>query len=301
MFQENFSEKILDEKCIHGNRSFECEKCHERMNKIFQLLLSPDQEHEVAKERKEKEFINIRKGEKEIVIAGTAHVFSRESIEKAEKAFKELQPEIILVEGTLQSFDETLSGDEVLKRHGEQRYFSWLGNKQKIDVQSWDTSWKERLQNALPKHGLEAVIGWIIASAAKSFINQNHGKPPTPEQIMMAIQFVFTPENIASLNQEFPEIKNVHNIDFDAVFRRFTGGKGISELNEDLAEKLASPWYRGVTNDVIRSMNQFRDENAIRVIDIAAKKYQKIFVIAGNDHVITWEPALAELFKQDEP
>lgn len=284
--------------CEHGNFRGSCVACKRQMEEIFALMRSPEEELEEALRRKDMEVLRYGEPGREVIVHGTKHEFSLEPIAEMIDALDEAKPDLVIVEGTAKpEIDAAMTPEEILKKYGEQHYVRRLAADRGIEVKSWDVPWADQFREILKKHDRDAVIGWVEAYATKHVINQKGGEHATAEEVRGLMRIALSKETLDSLRAEFFDIElDPDKLDLDAIIKKFSGGKEIAALEARDAENLGTPWHSGTTNDVIRDMNAIRDRNALKMIDEARRVGKKTFVLAGNDHVLTWEKSLEKMF-----
>lgn len=258
-----------------------------------------------------------------------------EMVQNLESVYQELireQPTILMHEG--KDIHDIFSGmsDEEIRNldsafiisKSEQVYLPWKAFVDGIETKSWDLTMAEQFSMLLesedtsihPKHTPEAIQAWL-ASAALGKIYEKKEAPSGKDIVLNEEILKEVLKNVVS--EEEQKSLRVIGIDCDIramlkvlesysgkttdqLFHRFnmtqTRGDDFSVLRA-LIEPRKSSGEMGPTNWVLYDANHVRDVHAIDVLAEEKKKHQKIAMIAGASHVITWEPAVKELYKEE--
>lgn len=280
------------------------------------LLRTPEDTLQERELRGENPFLIDFKNEAgEFVGIGLPHTLDLETIGSYKDIFTEKHPDVVLLEGSVvivegSPLPENLDSDEkpenVIAKFGEQGYFAWMAKKAGIPVEYWDLNFEDKIKIAIENHEVNAVLGFFMGSALKVlFENQvssmekaNEAEKITDneiEQLKRIFQKYITPE----LAQYVLEKKglDITSVDFDGLAQTYCG-KPLHEITFGDVASISDPYVAGPTNEVVRDLNKVRDEKAIEMIDRLKSQYKIILATGGLDHLVTWEPAIQEIYKQ---
>lgn len=236
-------------------------------------------------------FLEARNSVREIKIYGSDHSWKFERVKMFEDVLKKERPDVLIVEGTVMDYcsqlkERNLSHEDVFKKYGDQGYFAFLAQRNEIPVESWDLSFVERSRYALDKGLLsEVILAYHIFIRSRRILQS--GVKPSEESIKKDLKSMLSSRDLGMANMDLDEISQKYS------------GLPIAELTLEKTLSLISPKQNGVTNDIIRIMNEARDDHAIKVIQKAKEKYKKILVTAGALHLPIWEPAIKALYKRN--
>ncbi len=275
----------------------------ENQNPNLGLLLSFEEEakanhehiEELAKSPEKRQNVYVyhaTHGEKELLVYGTQHI--RHLDKNIERAIDLLEPDFVLVEGSGHELPkgEFENLEELAKEWGEMRVAAFLAKEKGIEVDTWDLDWVKQREMAMKKMGEDAWIGWALAQSYKFSESRLNGQQVSIEEITKLVNW-----EANRMSGEYGKYISEEKV--QEVCIKYTG-KGVEELNLEIAEKLSSPRYDGETNQASKVMVKERDFGAIKKIFEALKKHNKVFVIAGKSHAITWKPVFEDLFEQTE-
>lgn len=263
----------------------------------FSKLRSPGEVAKISSELTSGEYSYYFRDSRgnQIHVNGCRHSYNIDegNLIEIQRKFENLQPNIILVEGSadLRSADVSIDTDplKVLAEHGEQTYIAFLARKAGIEVKSWDIPLKDLVVQIKDDFNSEAVVGYLIAIAIK------HIRDAKLPQVFDSLRRIF---EIGFGG--FDELEKIFGSSFEEeriqqIIMKYAG-KSFSEVTYEEAENLASPGKQGETNLVIRRLNELRDKNAINRIALEKQRHEKIFVTAGQGHAIVWEPVLRQMY-----
>ncbi len=205
----------------------------------------------------------------------------------------------------------------------EQVYLPWKAFVSGIETKSWDLTMAEQFTMLLksedtsvhPKHTPEAIQAWLASAALGKIYEKKEtvdGKDIVlDEEILEEIlKYVVSKEEQESLKAigvdcsapaMLKALESFSGKMTKELFGRFNTtqdrGDDFSALRA-LIEPRKSSGEMGPTNWVLYDANHVRDVHAIDVLAEQKKKHQKIAMIAGASHVITWEPAAKELYNE---
>lgn len=218
-----------------------------------------------------------------------------------------------LFEGMSDNEIRSLNPAEVVKMQ-EQAYVGWRAFCEGIETRSWDIPPAEQFSRLLDmkkedgsaKHSVGAIQAWIAGTAMDKLYFQDHF--PTKGELDGLIKVILSPQERSVLSGKM-------DTSVDALLQSLSNIAGKSY--EDLAARFADPSLRqqdigmlrglveprkttgslGPTNYVLRDMNAIRDEHAVDMLHAARAERDNIAVIAGGSHVLTWGPAVQQLYK----
>lgn len=231
-------------------------------------------------------FIQFRVGDRMMSLLGLRHTLDIEKVEEIKKSLQEAHPELLLHETdtviteTKKDISTMRDPREVLRVAGEQGYLAWIGQQAGMNVKTWDIPVAEWAQQALATHALPDVQAFFAAQVAKILLTS--GKPATEKEIRSVLE--------AHLPQEALPKETISE-----VLRKYTN-KNLADVTVDDLETIVSPYGTGPTNRIIREVNQARDMHAIDVIATEAATHKKLFITGGVDHILTWEPAIRQIY-----
>ena len=297
--------------------------------KLHALLLTQDEEGLVMKKAgetafKKKEFISP---EGSVILIGTRHSWNAEEPDKVYKELTEVRPDVLMHEGKdIRDLFPNMTDQEirsldpasVLAGHQEQTYLAWKAFVDGIETKSWDIPMHEQFIRIMqlddeqdhPKHTPEAIQSWF-ASAVMQKLYSKEMKPDV-QTIGQVTPAVISPEEQILLREA--------GIDLEANNLLKAFEKLLGKTLEDLLARFDDPQLRekdhgmlrslveprkssgtmGPTNYVLADMNRIRDMHAIDVLNEEKKKHSKIAVTAGASHILTLEPAVQELYKDEK-
>jgi hypothetical protein len=117
------------------------------------------------------------------------------------------------------------------------------------------------------------------------------------EKMKEKLKRYITPEMINYEMKQAGTINPVDTINFEDIFKKFSN-KALVDLTFADIVKLSDPYEKGPTNEVIRYLNKSRDEKAMKVLAQSKQSNNSIFMTAGLDHVLTWEPVIDSLYNE---
>ncbi len=284
----------------------------EQQTSITPRLRTPEETLEERERRGESPVILCYKdGEKELAVVGLPHTLKLEKIDRLKHMLREKHPDlflggldIVLVEGTPVDFNENISPEHIIKEYGEQAYFASLAKEQGIKVDYWDMGFEEKFKNAAIKYDRETVLTYF-SSAVLKILLENRSEHVNEldvvnnveiEKLKEILKRYITPEMLKLGAGKTEDSDSVDEINFDNLFKKYCD-KALADVTFADIVKLSDPYEKGPTNEVIRYLNSSRDEKAMKALEEAKKKYNSIFMVAGLDHVITWEPVFSHFYK----
>ena len=298
------------------------ENSREKLNTIgsknpVDFLRTPEQAL-VERERRGETPVVLRRndGQNELVVLGLPHTFSYEEINQYKDILREQHPDLflrgidlIIVEGTPLEFDPRIDPAQIIKEHGETSYLAYIAKSMGVRVESWDLDFNNWFKNILERHSTEDILAWLGAAALKLLFEKNRKGKSVKETDHISqseikdLKLLFEKFINAEL-VEYALKKNgskiaADKIDFENLFKSYCG-KSLSEITFGDIAKLSDPYADGPTSAVIRDLNEIRDKKAMDTLQEAKSKYKSIFMSAGLDHVITWEPAIDALYQNQK-
>lgn len=255
------------------------------------LLLSPEQEEEVSAKYKSITYAyEANYGPKSLLILGVPHSYGDSALGLGfERYFMQFKPDFVFVEGG-ETLHKGIDSKEEAARVGETQLALFLATQLGVECLSWDINLGNETMSLREKFGDEAILGWIIGLGYKHYLNMNSNMPYAVDKLVSMLN-----ERMIGLifNEDISEAK------LDEICIKYTGS-GLSELTLEMAERISSPRYEGETNAVIRYLNDLRDPNAVNKIFNTFKERNRVMVVAGKGHAVTWEPVFEELFGKVE-
>ncbi len=260
-----------------------------------------------------------------------------EMVQNLENVYQELiseQPTILMHEGKdIHDIFPGMSHEEIRKLDpafvvlkSELVYLPWRAFMDGIETKSWDLPMAEQFAlllksedtNIHPKHTPEAIQAWLASTALRKM----YEKKETPEgkdivlneEILKEIlKYVISEEEQESLqtigidcdvSAMLKAVESFSGKTTEDLFRRFNmmqeRGDDFSILRA-LTEPRKNPGEKmGPTNWVLYDANHLRDVHAMDVLMEEKKKHTSIAMLAGASHVITWEPAVKELYSEEK-
>ena len=258
------------------------------------LLRTPEEEGRISAEKNSPKYeYTLKNGDSEIKVYGYRHTYNLDDVADMVQELEQMQPSLVLVEGQAdersKDIPEGAGEEDILRQNGEQTFIAWKAGLMGGEVKSWDIPTRQQMDLIKEKHSPDAIIGWIIGQGTKHV--QDSGRPQTPEALREIIQIGYG--SLAELSDKFGLDLSDENL--QRISQKYTG-KPILDITPEDAENLATPRKEGETNNVIRDMNNLRNEHAIDVINEAKEARRKILVIAGSSHAVVWEPVLRQMF-----
>ena len=260
-----------------------------------------------------------------------------EMVQNLENVYQELiseKPTILMHEGKgIHEIFSGMSEEEIRKldpafvvSKSELVYLPWRAFLDGIETKSWDLPMAEQFAMLLksadtsihPKHTPEAIQAWLASTALRKLYEKKEtleGKDLVlNEEILKEIlKYVVSEEEQKSLrtigidcdaSAILKALESFSGKTTEELFRRFNvtqeRGDDFSVLRP-LTEPRKNPGeMMGPTNWVLYDANHLRDVRAMDVLMEEKKKHTSIAMLAGASHIITWEPAVKESYKQEE-
>jgi len=276
-------------------------------------LRTPEETLEERKRRGERPVILHKKdGEQELVVIGLSHTLNLEKINRLKHLVREKHPDIflrgvdiVIVEGTPVELNDNISPEQIIKEYGEQTYFASLAKEQGLKVEYWDTGFEENFKNATEKYDKDTVLTYFSSAILKillenrpQHINEfdvvNNGEI---EKLKEILKRYITAEMLNVVIKKTEDSNPIDEIDFENLFKKHCD-KALADVTFGDIIKLSDPYEKGPTNEVIRYLNNSRDEKAMRVLEQSKQNHKSIFMTAGLDHVLAWEPVIDSLYKE---
>jgi len=234
----------------------------------------------------------------EITVYGTSHVNSLDRVRNMESLLNDSGADIVIVEGGNPILEKTRSildakPEDVISENFEQIYMAWLALKLNKEIISWDLNPIEWLTEISKDESFskDEIMGWMLGHVISLLNKEGSGYSKDFNSIRSLLKIGFGDLEI---------LENLgYKIDDESlkiICTKFFG-KPLSEITLEDCERVSSPREENrVTNDISRKITNIRDLRAIEVIKSSSQKNQKIFVVGGRDHTITWEPLLRFIF-----
>ncbi len=313
MYSDRHNESERTGYCVHGNRPTSCKRCISDIEGLCEKLLTTEQEGEAMKKKESHPFFkeSFAKGDKQIALFGTRHTSKEPIIAEMVQQYREIKPDVIFCEGndihTLfpgMTDEEIRSQDpkEVMEKE-EQIFIIWQAFKDGKEALSWDLPFHDQLIIAFEKHGQDVVAGWVVTYALGKLYS--HHESPSVAKLDELLPAVISQSERNALAERGLDLRNealeaackkYTGFDFKELAERFQD-PGYYEQDFSDLRALYDPRGSGETNGVLKDMNVARDRHAIKVLHAAKQKYKNIVVFAGGSHVLTWKPAIEEMYK----
>lgn len=299
--------------CVHRNRVESCQKCLVEVEALHKKLLTVDQEKEAMKEKGSKPFFKetFKSKDHQITLFGTKHTSEGSIIEEMVQQYREINPDVIFCEGNdIHTLFPGMTDEgirlqdpkEVMKKE-EQIFLLWQAFKDGKEALSWDLPIQDQLHAVSEKYGQDVVAGWVVTYALGKLYN--HYESPSAAKLDELLPAVISQSERNALAERGLDLRNealeaackkYTGFDFDELAKRFQDPVHYEQDFSNL-RALYDPRGSGETNRVLRDMNVARDRYAVKVIHAAKQKYKNVVVFAGGSHVLTWKPAVEEMYR----
>ena len=245
------------------------------------LLLTAEQEKQVRDEYGKPHYVyEVSDGDKTLRIYGLRHTFKiDEDLISSLNGFK---PDLIMVEGNPPKQSNLKSLEEAFDWWGETGGVLYLAREEGIKIISWDLKFKELIDEAYEEFSDEAVTGFLLGQAVKHIV-QNRGNKMSYEAAKELLS------KHTDMKEDF-----LSEDSLNSVSKKYAG-KDLSDLDFDDGDVLAAPVGGGKTNEVSRWLGSRRDPTAVEKIWEHLSRFDRVFVVAGRSHAITWKPVFEGL------
>ncbi len=298
--------------CVHGNRSELCEKCISEVEILCERILTADEEREAMKEKSGPPFFKetFKKEDRQITLFGTKHTSEEPVIAEMVQQYREINPDVIFCEGNdIHALFPGMTDEEIRSQNPkevmekeEQIFILWQAFKDGKEALSWDLPVQDQLHTVSEKYGQDVVAGWVVTYALGKLYS--HHKSPSAAKLDELLPAVISQSERNALAERGLDLRNealeaackkYTGFNFDELAKRFQDPEHYEQDFSDL-RALYDPRGTGETNMVLRDMNVARDRHAIAVVHAAKQKYKNVVVFAGGSHVVTWKPAIEEIY-----
>lgn len=262
----------------------------------------------------------------------------QEMVQNLDLVYRELvsaAPTLLLHEGKdIRDIFPGMSDEEIRKldpvfvvSKSEMVYLPWRAFLDGIETKSWDLTMAEQFAMVLksadtsthPKPTAEAIQAWL-ASAALGKIYKMREEPVVGAVVALTIDAV--QEMVANVVSEDEQrllqdigipcdapallkaLESFSGRTTEELFRRFNvtqeRGDDFSMLRSFIEPRKNPGEKMGPTNWVLYDANHFRDVHAIDMLTEERERHSSIAMLAGVSHIITWEPAVKELYSEEK-
>ncbi len=273
----------------------------ERIEKLKDLILTHKQfsEHPFAHDGSQRAYVfEVTVGNKKLVFFGSSHTNDPEDhlFTEIEEKFKELQPEIVFVEGmeginkSKDRVRERVTREDVdeVKSEGESHFTLKLGVDAGIDFQSPEPTFSDEIAYLIGKDfSKEDIFRFNIYRNIDQYQRQN--KEPSVEACKEYLKPYFG---------TFRKYSGWSESELDAFEREILETLNIQDRTTYHNQVDPIPWEdrpQTIINEISRNSSDFRDRYIFERIAEALKKYDRLFIVYGSAHAVKQEPAIKAL------
>ena len=240
--------------------------------------------------------LHLKVGDKEFFWFSGIH--SNDSNHRMFKDIKEkfysFNPQLVLVEGycdTSNYKDEK----EAISQGGESGYVSYLAKTENIEVETVEPSFEQQFRYLLPKYKNEDILAMYVLRQVIQYQRESENRN---------VDFFRECINLINnmISKGFPiDIPNVNSSYVKDIISQYTNFS-VDESNWEHINAKELIYSSGcVLNEIWNDTIAFRDEYCVNFIEENYRKYNRIFMIMGADHINNQKHKLEKIYnKQDE-
>lgn len=243
---------------------------------------------------------HYEKDGKHVVVLGIPHSLRIEDMTAYKDLLREKYPDIflsgldmVMLEGSPVIVAEDFS-EEIIKKYGEQAYLASVAKNQGVEVHYWDMTIEEKIKTALEKgYSVEDIFGWLMGAAGKILLENGER---IDESSLREIFSRYVSDGFVERVQTSSGVDiDPQHVDFEGLSEKYFQKK-LSEMSLEDAARISDPYESQTTNKMIRDLNTIRDKQAIAQLEKVKESHNVVFICAGLDHAIAWDPAIEALY-----
>lgn len=238
--------------------------------------------------------LHLKSGDKELFWFSCIHTNDpeHEMFDDIENQFNSFKPDYVLVEG---NFNRNTYGTELdAKLEGESAYATFLANKSNIEIGSIEPPYEMQIQLLLKTYEEDDILAMYILRQIS--------------QIQRESQNV----DIDFFEYMVPYTQNMITKDFTYSYMDIDNDFIVRILEPHIETKVDNDnWKKisagsivyngnGLIHSIYNDVRDYRDTYSVNLISNKLKKYNRIFIMMGADHIKAQEEDLRKLFNDME-
>jgi hypothetical protein len=236
--------------------------------------------------------IDLKSNSKRLLFYGSVHSNNKVDpmFTDIESKFNSTKPQVVLVEGDA-NIKEYTDRDNAIK-NGESAYVSYLAQKNSILAESIEPSLKDQYQYLLNKYDKDRVLLMYILRQIHQFQGQDDSKSIVFKRELQSYIYGMVSAGFP-LDENEAKIDNIMSLLESYLKEDIDDGnwKSIDVRKYVLREETD---LNGIYNEVY----EFRNKSLESKIEMYLKKYDRVFVIMGNQHLRDEETHIKEIFSK---
>jgi len=219
-----------------------------------------------------------------IIFFGSQHSKDKNQLIEIEKRIKDLQPNIILVEGNY-NLANYKSKEESVLYGGEMGFVSYLAKNKKIKLLSNDPPEKRTIMFVTQKYGKDFCFLYSFMRNINHYLKDNKGK--MNGLIEYTILKFKSNSNWDNYEYTFQNLKKI----FKSLMEKDL------DIYQDFSDYFNPNLSFSIFNKISRDLSEFRDSFTMNLLKEILIHNRKIFIIKGKSHLYKQKNKISSLLK----
>ena len=224
--------------------------------------------------------IDLKDGTKHLLFYGSKHSNNKTDpmFEDIKEMFFKMDPQRVLVEGHHNRI--SYNDVDIAIKNGESAYVSYLAQKNNISLGTVEPSISEQYNLLLEKYGKNKVLAMYTLRQLNQYQRQQKYEQMKYSRVLC--RYV-----LGMVNRGFPLNRDKVNIDYiERIIDPYLDQK-ITKENWTQVNAYKPVYKKGhELNEIYEEIYTIRNKNLVSTIKESLKKYNRVFVIMGSQHVI---------------
>ncbi len=219
----------------------------------------------------------------EVFVVGINHTkdVANPQLDSLRKTWEQANPDVALVEGRVGNLITWFQ--DPIKELGEGGLVTYLANKNKVDLYSWEPPREKEIELLLQDFPADQLA--MFYTFRPYFSNMRYGKPSDPEKALQDYLNSRTDyKHLKGIFTSWEQLDQKWQQDFPGIeWRDYPSGRGFPD---------------GYLHDIWNRSNLARDEYMIQIILELVKNEKKVFVTMGASHAPRIEATLTKAIEK---